>query len=419
MIRLHQEDLQAMYPSMSAEFSARMDALVHALPAAKEDKPMKRISRTLIFAMVLLLTALSTTAYALTCPAVLDWLLGAGSAPSPQLEHAAQDIHSESTADGVTVRLTGLVYDGTQLALSYEVENAAPTQPVLVRPAGDIVLNGQTVPVPHARQDAGRLVPSPHMDVLPARRNPIADGLWCTGLPEGLNGQVRGEITLIVCRPAMAYAVLIEPDSMLLDDSISDPAVLAEAADARATLDSFTNAELAEAAWTEADVWSDRGYTVLDESGSPIYPMDDPRSHTLEATRITLPFTFDADNAFCFDFSGATAMLDDYEAEVRLFRLTALSTRLDVLLVPDINTREAALALADALGPVILTDESGAPVAYSGMDAMFDERPYVTQMNNRWVCRYLAELPGLQVFPASIGVTVQGGELLRFDLNAE
>lgn len=416
MIRLHQEDLQTMYPGMSAEFSARMDALVHALPAAKEEKPMKRISRTLILAAALLLTALSTTAYALTRPDVLDWLLGIGGSGSTELETTAQDIRAEASADGMTARITSLVYDGNQLVFSYELENAAPAVPVVVVLDSTITLNGKVVSIPHFQQDRnGQLVPCVRLDMVPVQRNPVPGGSWCSDLPEGLSGMVQGEVTFIIYRPEKAFAYLVAPGAMWLDETIDTPDALADIADVRATLERFTNTIIVEG--DDPDVWAAQGYTVI--ASSPVFEAADQRSHLQETARIRVPFTFDADSAIAYDFSGTAADFADFTVNAAAFRLTPLQTYADVRLIPRETTQTAALALAERCGAYTLTDESGLPVLFSDMDYCSDLDPYVTCMDGQWLCRYLIDMPGLQTFPTSIGFTVQGGDLLRFDLTAE
>lgn len=415
MIRLHQEELQAMYPGMSAEFAARMDALLHALPAAKEEKQVKHRTAAMIIAIALL-AVLSTTAYALTRPAVLDWLLTSRSPASIELESTAQEIRAEATADGVTARITSLVYDGSQIAFSYELENSDPTQPVVVLPDETITLNGKAVPIPHFQQDHdGTLVPSPHFDVLPVHRNPVKRGGWCSKLPEGLSGTVQCEMTFIVYRPEKAFAYLAGPDSMLRDTSIQDAATLAEIADVRATLESFANTVIAEG--DDPDAWAAQGYTVI--GSSPVFIPADPQSHLVEAARIRVAFTFDADNFVAYDFSGTRFELADCTAEVLQFRLTPLTTALHVRLIPAENTREAAKALAERCGTFALTDENGVPVEYSEMDCMYGDWPGAVERDGQWVCDYWEEMPGLLVFPGSIGFTVQTGDLFRFDLTVK
>lgn len=415
MIRLHQEDLQAMYPGMSAEFTARMDALLHALPAAKEEKQVKRISHTIILAAALLLAALSTTAYALTRPAVLDWLL-ARSPASVELESTAQDVHAEATADGITARLTSLVYDGTQIAFAYELENSDPAQPAVVLLDSTITLNGKPASIPHYQQDHdGQLVPSPHLDMVPAQRNPAQGGSWRSGLAEGLSGLVQGEMTFIVYRPEKAFAYLVAPGSMWLDETIQSPDALADIADVRATLESFTNTVIAEG--DDSDTWAAQGYTVI--GSSSVFTPADPQSHLVETARIRVAFTFDADNVIAYDFSGTSAHLSDCTVEALQFRLTPLTTRIHVHLIPAENTEAAVRALADKYGTFSLTDEHGAPVTYSEMDSMFGSRPRVTQVDDQWVCCYWEEMPGLQFFPRCVGFTAQTGDLLRINLTVD
>lgn len=412
MIRLHQEDLRSMYPDISAEFAVRMDALLHALPTAKEEKQVKRISRTIILATALLLAALSTTAYALTRPAVLDWLLTTRNPASIELESSAQDVFAEASADGVTARITSLVYDGSQIAFSYELENSDPAQPVVVVLDSTITLNDQAIAIPHYQQDHdGQLVPSANLDMVPVQRNPVRRGSWCSGLPEGLSGVVQGEATFVVYRPEKAFAYLVAPGGMWLDETTQDPDI----ADVRATLESFTNTIIVEGG--DPDVWAAQGYTVL--ASSPVYEISDARSHLIEAARIRVPFTFDADNFVAYDFAGTRFELADCTAEVLQFRVTPLTTAIHVHLLPAENNESAARALADSYGAFNLTDESGTSVTYSQMDAMFGVGPSVRQKDGQWFCCHWEEMPGLQTFPASIGFTVQIGDLFRFDLPAK
>ncbi|MBQ7851200.1 MAG: hypothetical protein IJ343_15850 [Clostridia bacterium] len=51
------------------------------------------------------------------------------------------------------------------------------------------------------------------------------------------------------------------------------------------------------------------------------------------------------------------------------------------------------------------------------MDACWAERPYVTEMDSQWVCRYLESLPGLLHFPECVVFRTQAGEAARFSLD--
>lgn len=425
MIRLDQNTLQSGYPPMSDDFSARMERLLHRLPARKE-KPMKRTALRVALIAALILAALCTAAYALTRPAVIDWLLTANAPASPQLTSTAQNIHAESTADGVTVRLTGLVYDGTQLAFSYEAEVADPTQPALVLLGSDLTVDGQPVGVPHYVTNTGdaRLIPSPHLDVLPVQRNPLAGGGWSNTIDTPLTGMVTGEACFNVYRPEKAFAVLIPADSDFYDETIGGE-YRAELDDALATLRSIPNVLIVDGSEDivliddhedDAEVWAAQGYTVLGRSGRVIFPVDDPRCHVVQTARIAVPFTFDADNAFACDFSGTTFTHADCTVQVEQFLLTPLVTRVRIQLLPSENTEAAARALAERCGMFTLTDEAGQPVIYSEMDTMYSMQPDVDFTDGQWLVEYREELPGLQAFPSSIGFTVSIGDLFRFDL---
>ncbi len=43
----------------------------------------------------------------------------------------------------------------------------------------------------------------------------------------------------------------------------------------------------------------------------------------------------------------------------------------------------------------------------------------ITQIDGQWVCRYLAQMPGLLQFPDSVSFIAGGDELIRFDLMTE
>lgn len=425
MIRLDQKTLQSSYPSPSDNFVDRMEALLHGLPAEKEE-PMKRNIFRVALLAALIIAILCTAAFAITRPAVIDWLLAPDAPASPQLTSTAQDIHSESTADGVTVRMTGLVYDGTQLAFSYEIENAAPTQPALVLLASDLTVDGQPIGVPHYVTNNGdaRLVPSPHLDVLPVRRNPMVGGGWSNTIALPLTGTITGEAYFDVYRPEKAFAVLIPADSDFYDESIGGE-YRAELDDALATLRSFPdvllvdgneNIVLIDDNVDDAEALAAQGYTVLGRSGRAIFPVDDPRCHVVRTARVTVPFTFNADNVFCCDFSSTSFTRADCTVQVKQFLLTSLVTRVKIHLLPTDNTEAAARILADTCGPFTLTDEAGQPVVYSEMDSMYSMYPVVACQNGQWLVQYWEELPGLLHFPQSIGFTVHTGDLFRFDL---
>ena len=70
-MRLDQSTLQSIYPAPSAEFTRRMAQLPQTLKP-KEAAPVKRFLPRAVAIAALLALALSTTAYALTRPAVFN-----------------------------------------------------------------------------------------------------------------------------------------------------------------------------------------------------------------------------------------------------------------------------------------------------------------------------------------------------------
>ena len=407
-MKLDPTTLQSMYPAPSEDFARRMAQLPQTVKTKEAARVKRLLPRPLVIALLIAL-ALSTTAYALTQPAVLDWLLGAMGSGSAQLHNTAQEITASATAEGVTIRITGAVYDGSQLAISYEAENAVPDLPVIVALDSCITVGGISHELPHPEYITElRMVPSPHLDVLPVQRNPVTGGFWSGTLPQRLYGQVECEVTFIVYRPEEKFAVVLPPDDWMLDPNITGDAK-AEVEDSLATLESFRNAVIVPA---EEDI--PIGYTPVDPSGSLRHNAES--SHLIETARITVPFTFDADKAVAYDFSGAQAEFADFTVHAASFRLTPLRTYVDMRLIPRENSRSAALALAERCGPYTLTDDKAQPVVFSDMDYCSSLLPYVTCMDGQWVCRYLIDMPGLLTFPNSVGFAVQTGELLRLPL---
>ena len=99
------------------------------------------------------------------------------------------------------------------------------------------------------------------------------------------------------------------------------------------------------------------------------------------------------------------------------FRLSPLTTNVDIFLIPKENTEDAAKALVQKYGPMDLTDAEGIPVEYAEMDSIYENRPWASQYDGQWRCRYLIQMPGLQEWPDSVGLTVKTGDLLRVRLS--
>lgn len=395
----------------------RVLKIAHGKEEKIVNKSGKSPSKLVVVAMVLVLIFV-TTAFALNRPAVLNWLTG--NAPvSLQLESTAQTVIGENTIDGITVRMTSLVFDGEKLAFSYELENEQPTMPVLVSASPIMNIDDKEFNLMYCSADpyAPQLVPSPHLDVLPVKRNPAAGGgeVYVSDITEG---KVSCEITFMVYKPENKFAVVLYPDSMQANVETYTGDARAEAEDSLNTLKSFQNVIFA----TEADLaneqWLAENYTVIDGSGM-LYELPD-NSHLNEATQIKVTFEFDASVAFTCDFEETDDIaLAGATLHVEQFRLSSLETRIDLWLIPQENTEKAARALAEKYGPYTLIDGQGEAVQYSEMDYMSGTTPYVTQINGQWTCRYLSEMPGLLEFPKSVGFMAGDEELIRFDLMIE
>ncbi len=385
----------------------------------KEDKLMKKNagrspSKLIIIALAFVLV-FATTAFALTRPAVLNWLTG--NAPvSTQLESTVQTVIGENTADGITVRMTGVVFDGRKLAFAYEVENEHPDMPVLVAADPMMSFDGKTVQMLYCTADpyALQMVPSPHLDVLPVKRNPVAGGgeVYVSDVVRDI---VTCEMTFMVYKPENQFAVVFAPGSMQANVETYTGDARAEAEDSLNTLKSFRNAVFA----TEADLaneqWLAEGYTVINGSGM-LYDLPE-NSHLTEVSQIKVTFEFDASVAFACDFAKTDDIaLADAVLHVEQFRLSSLETRVDLWLMPQENTERAARDLAEAYGAYALVDEKGKAVQYSEMDYLAATAPYATQINGQWVCRYLSQMPGLLRFPESVAFVAGDEELIRFEL---
>lgn len=375
----------------------------------RRGSPLKILAAALAFALVF-----AATAFALSRPDVLNWLLGSSPA-STQLESAAQPVIGQNAAGGVTVKVTSVVFDGEKLAFSYEIRNDRPDMPVLVAAKPTVLIDGQEARMLYCTADpySPQMVPSPHLDVLPVRRNPaVGGGLISIG--EACGDKVTCEMTFVVYQPENRFAVVFWPESMQANAEAYSGDARAEAEDSLNTLKSFRNLIFAQEEDLSDEQWLAEGYTVIDGSGG-LRDLTE-NSHLKELAQIKAAFTFDASAAVSCDFSGMQEIaLDDCTLRVERFRLSTLETAFDVWFVPEENTKEAAAALTEKYGAYVLTDENGLPVEYSAMDYLASG-PYVTQINGQWICRYLTEMPGLLRFPESIGFEVSGRELFRVEL---
>ena len=362
-------------------------------------------------------------AYAVSHPAILNWLLGAQLDPGAPLMSSVQKISGENAADHITVRMDSLIYDGERFSFSYTVENDDPALPALVAMEPRFLVNGEKVSLEEfmANDAKPTLVPSARLDVLPVQRNPVVCGGWSQRIPGELEGEVTCEMTFIVYRPMKAFAIVPDPDDLIFRMEDCAPEQQEEIQDVLDTYLSFQNSVLADQDALDPQIWFQEGYSVIGgfmEVTEWIDPTEEGFDHLTETARFTVAFRFDAGIRQVYDFSDTEdILLDDCMVSVNQFRLSPLTTNVDVFLNPKENTKEAAKALVQKYGPMDLTDAQGIPVEYAEMDSIYENMPWVSQYDGLWRCRYLIQMPGLQEWPESIGLTVKTGDLLRVRLS--
>lgn len=366
------------------------------LEKALEEKNMnmqyaKRSS--VVFAVVMaLLLGLMGLAYAATQTGVLDYLVGGEENASQALKSSVQSVTATGNGDNIRIDLTGAVYDGDRLALSFTMENQKPEDVALVT-LDTVTLNGEWVPISFQSFQDQWLPDVFTVDVAPAIRNPISGGMLSDVLSTDYTGQVQVEATFAVSRPVKEM-VVVDPWMWYdLDTVIPEEEWRRDYADRKnAILQS--ELEIADVFTMEAGYWLQEGYTPVDASGrflldkaeysdlAPFYAGQGygerpdfsnvtNRAGQMQVTeRITLSFALDADAA---KESRIEPVLDDISLEngtVHFERavVTPLSTLIEIRIYPKENTQQAKNALMDCYGAAWLCNEKGEPIDFMDME---------------------------------------------------
>ena len=185
-------NIRDAYKPVPQAFDKTVSATIQSLQREDENNQKRTFyffgmtRRMAVLAVLCVLLLGMTVAYAMTKPAILNWLLGYGNG-NESLAQSAQNITAENSADHITARINGVVYDGYQFAFSYELENDQPDQPVMVVLDGSVLVNGQTLGL-NASMYEPKLVPDTRQDILPVRRNPTDGGAWSLPIHQELNG---------------------------------------------------------------------------------------------------------------------------------------------------------------------------------------------------------------------------------------
>lgn len=398
---MKQSELKAAFPAMPADCRAMLEQTLRTLPDARTRRTPKLIPALALLALLML----GAVACAAAREPILTWLLGYGE-PSAELEELAAPLSASTEADGITVTLTGMVFDGENLACSFEAQNADPTRPVLLTLTGTQI-DGMDIGEPF---DASPLwIPSFHLDILPVQRNPVQSGHMLS--PALLNGSpAEGEatvsLTFRILRPVGPLAVI---DARMHEDlSLYDSEQRLEIEDQIAAVLSFEGTVSAPEDQSDADAWIAQGYVPIDLSGNVL---GDAQALMQEAAELTLTFPLDLSESSRFSFTpDAPLRLDDCTAVVHCLTVSPLSTRLSLELIPDEGTQEAAGRLAAQYGDLTLADGEGIPLAYLDMDYCSGSSPYIAQdASGRFTARYEIDLPGAETVPEKVTLCF-GGE---------
>lgn len=377
-------------------FSSVPAAVHMRLEKALEEKNMnkqyaKRSSVVLAIALALLLGVMGL-AYAATQTGILDYLVGGDTNATQALKDSVQPVTAAAVGDNIRIDLTGAVYDGDRLALSFTMENQKPEDIALVT-LDKVTLNGEWVPVNFQSFQEKWLPDVFAVDIAPAVRNPVSGGMVSGVLPEDYTGLVQGEATFVVSRPVKEM-VVIDPWMWYdLEKAIPEADWRRDLGDRKAAVEK-SGLKIADVFTMEVGYWLQEGYTPVDVNGrflldtaeySHLIPFyagqgygERPdcsnvtnRAGQMRVTEtITLSFTFDADAA---GESRIEPVLEDVPLENGTVHfekvvITPLSMLIEIRIYPKENTQEAKNALMDCYGAAWLCSANGEPIDWLDME---------------------------------------------------
>lgn len=398
----------------------------------KQNMSIRHLRRPLALILTLALLALAGLAYAAAKTGILDYLVGGKDNASDALLGIVQTADGSASADGIRVDLTGAVYDGDRLSLSFDMTNEDPKS--LARVTLDTVtLGGEAVGVDFSSAEEQWLPNVFGVDVPETSRNPVHGGMLSTALTQALRGIVQGEATFVVTRPTNGRLIVLDPMMWYdYDRAIEDAETRADYA-ARRALVQGSGAEIGGIfdLGDGLDVRRrlDEGYTVVDINGELLLSRapysalaeeafgDIPGGRRtaqypgqmVETARITLPFTIDADtgNSARVSLTAEDIELSDCTVHFERALLTPLSTMISFTLTPK---GEASYSAAEALqeryliAPEIL-DENGAPVEFLNMEG-YTEAYCDNDGNGGYVLRVEYAYGGVKVMPGQLRFTL-------------
>lgn len=212
-----------------------------------------------------------------------------------------RQIDASETVDGICLTVTGLLFDGEVVVVDWTIENEKPEALALVR-VDSVTIEGLPV---EAHQDFpwNQWLPRAFgLDVADAPRGPFAVG----GMSGRISGETPSDGKLTICvsasimRPTKPLAA-VDPELIAPET----PVPWQEDLDALLLSMRQNGVEVAEADALLPEAWMEKGYAVVDRSGSFYSAMDggfygageapsDSEVPVEETGRIYISFTIDA-----------------------------------------------------------------------------------------------------------------------------
>lgn len=380
----------------------------------KEDTDMNTMKRPLIALMIAtLLLTLCCSAYALaTHFGVLDYLVRGDENASDALKAVVQPVTATQTADDIRIDLTGAVYDGQRLALSFSAENLKPENMAMLA-LDKITLNGENVPInfssfgsPTGASDG---VWTPNIFSLSVAgtlsRNPISGGILSAALRNDYSGTVSCEAVFTVRRPRNGKLIIADPTLYYdLEKAVPDPEVRGDYQEQMNAVWQSGQEIMGAFECTDEDIIQSLiqdGRTVVDRSGAFLAGDTEETNNNsmIETATIILSFSLDADTAKASVLrpETETAKWPGYTVTIENVFLSPLSTRMTLQL----SGEDEALNL-----PLpTLTDENGDALSFLDMESEAYTSGATQDENGRWVQVFEWDYPGLKEFPKEIHFT--------------
>ena len=382
---------------LDGAFSPVPDIVHQRLEAALKEKKemnMNHLKRPTALVLALILIGLAGLAYAAAQTGILDYLVGGEKNASPALIGIVQNVENSVTEDNIKIDLTGAVYDGDRLSVSFDMTNLMPENLAQVT-LDEVTLNGDHVYIDFSSANEQWLPSVFNVDIPETSRNPVHGGMLSVPIEQTYSGVLKGEAVFIVQRPANGKIAVLDP-MMWYDYS-------AAIEDADMRTDYTTRRELVRNSgvtvgsifdlneFFDVSHWLSEGYTLLDIDGGFLleraayreyapetfgdiagnHQLTDRASQMTETARIVLPFTIDVTAALQkrVALSPEDVELPDGTVHFDQALLTPLSTLINMTLTPKDSSLESAQALALRYAPSYeMTDENGAAIEFLNME---------------------------------------------------